>query len=216
MADPFWMPVDYLIIESLQKFHHYYGDDFKVECPTGSGHYLTIDGVAEEIAGRLGRLFLKDQNGERPVLRYHDKLAKDPHFRDYVLFHEYFHGDTGRGVEAYPHQTGWTGLVAKLLQARKVPEKAWINFRRRVFGIGIPVSGQEPGTSGGLRGTDRTRLAGRCSRAARAQRPGDHSRPAMPPLHPRSAQYMRAPKKPISYQVEPKCKVVKVLKSLNG
>ena len=120
---PIWMPVNYLIIEALQKFHHYYGDDFKVECPTGSGQYLTIDGVAEEVARRLRRLFLKDQNGERPVLRYHDKLAKDPHFRDYVLFHEYFHGDTGRGVGA-SHQTGWTGLVAKLLQARKVPEKA--------------------------------------------------------------------------------------------
>ncbi len=71
----------------------------------------------------MRRLFLKDQNGERPVLRYHDKLAKDLHFRDYVLFHEYFHGDTGRGVGA-SHQTGWTGLVAKLLQARKVTEKA--------------------------------------------------------------------------------------------
>jgi hypothetical protein len=119
---PIWMPVNYLIIESLQKFHHYYGDDFKVECPTGSGRYLTINEVAEEVARRLRRLFLKDQNGERPVLRYHDKLAKDPHFRDYILFHEYFHGDTGRGVGA-SHQTGWTGLVAKLLQARKVPEK---------------------------------------------------------------------------------------------
>jgi hypothetical protein len=120
---PIWMPVNYLIIEALQKFHHYYGDDFKVECPTGSGQYLTINGVAEEIARRLRRLFLKDQNGERPVLRSHDKLAKDPHFRDYILFHEYFHGDTGRGVGA-SHQTGWTGLVAKLLQTRKVPEKA--------------------------------------------------------------------------------------------
>jgi hypothetical protein len=120
---PIWMPVNYLIIESLQKFHHYYGEDFKVECPTGSGRYLTINEVAEELAMRLRRLFLKDQNGERPVLSYHDKLAKDPHFRDYILFHEYFHGDTGRGVGA-SHQTGWTGLVAKLLQARKVPEKS--------------------------------------------------------------------------------------------
>jgi hypothetical protein len=119
---PIWMPVNYLIIESLQKFHHYYGDDFKVECPTGSGRYLTTNEVAEEVAGRLRRLFLKDQNGERPVLRYYEKLAKDPHFRDYVLFHEYFHGDTGRGVGA-SHQTGWTGLVAKLFQAKKVPEK---------------------------------------------------------------------------------------------
>jgi hypothetical protein len=121
---PIWMPVNFLIIESLQKFHHYYGDDFKVECPTGSGKYLTIQAVAEEIARRLSGLFLKDQNGERPVLRYHDKLSKDPNFRDYILFHEYFHGDTGRGVGA-SHQTGWTGLVAKLLQARKVQEKSF-------------------------------------------------------------------------------------------
>jgi hypothetical protein len=112
------MPVNYLIIESLQKFHHYYGDDFKVECPTGSGKFMTIKEVADELARRLTRLFLKDRSGERPVLRYHEKLAKDPHFRDYVLFHEYFHGDTGSGVGA-SHQTGWTGLVAKLLQPRK-------------------------------------------------------------------------------------------------
>ena len=114
---PIWMPVNYLVIESLQKFHHYYGDDFKVECPTGSGRYLTIDEVAEEIANRLRRLFLKDQKGERPVLRYNEKLSKDPHFRDYILFHEYFHGDNGRGVGA-SHQTGWTGLIAKLIQPR--------------------------------------------------------------------------------------------------
>ncbi len=119
---PIWMPVNYLVIESLQKFHHYYGDDFKVECPTGSRRHLTINEVAEEIAGRLRRLFLKGPDGERPVLRYHEKLTKDPHFCDYILFHEYFHGDTGRGVGA-SHQTGWTGLVAKLLQARKLPEK---------------------------------------------------------------------------------------------
>jgi hypothetical protein len=115
---PIWLPVNYLIIESLQKFHHYYGDDFKVECPTGSGHFLTINEVAIELGERLTRIFLRDQNGVRPVLAYHDKLHKDRHFRDYVLFHEYFHGDTGRGVGA-SHQTGWTGLVAKLLQPRK-------------------------------------------------------------------------------------------------
>jgi hypothetical protein len=114
---PVWMPVNYLIIESLQKFHHYYGDDFKVECPTGSGRFGTINDVACELARRLTRLFLKDETGQRPVLKYHPKLASDPHFRDYVLFHEYFHGDTGRGVGA-SHQTGWTGLVAKLIQPR--------------------------------------------------------------------------------------------------
>jgi hypothetical protein len=111
---PIWMPVNYLIIESLQKFHHYYGDDFKVECPTGSGTFLTIGEIATELSRRLTRLFLKDGKGERPVLKYHSKLATDPHFKDYLLFHEYFHGDSGRGVGA-SHQTGWTGLIAKLL-----------------------------------------------------------------------------------------------------
>jgi Glycosyl hydrolase family 63 C-terminal domain len=112
---PIWMPINYLIIEALQRFHYYYGDDFKVECPTGSGQFLTLYEVAEELTRRVSRLFLKGPDGERPVLKYHPKLAGDPHFRDYVLFHEYFHGDTGRGVGA-AHQTGWTGLVAKLLQ----------------------------------------------------------------------------------------------------
>ena len=115
---PIWMPVNYLIIESLQKFHHYYGDDFKVECPTGSGRYYTIEQVANELATRLTRLFLRDEHGRRPVLGENRRLQDDPHFRDYVLFHEYFHGDTGRGVGA-SHQTGWTGLVAKLLQPRR-------------------------------------------------------------------------------------------------
>ena len=111
---PIWMPINYLIIEALQRFHYYYGDDFKVECPTGSRQFLTLYEVAEELGRRLSRLFLKGADGQRPVLKYHPKLAGDPHFRDYVLFHEYFHGDTGRGVGA-SHQTGWTGLVAKLL-----------------------------------------------------------------------------------------------------
>jgi len=116
---PVWMPLNYLLIESLQKFHHYYGDDFKIECPTGSGRFLTINEVANELTRRLTRLFLKGTDGQRPVLKYHPKLASDSHFRDYVLFHEYFHGDTGRGVGA-SHQTGWTGLVAKLIQPRTV------------------------------------------------------------------------------------------------
>ncbi len=114
---PIWMPVNFLLIESLQKFHHYYGDDFKVECPARSGKLGTINDAADEISRRLARVFLKDDSGARPVAKYHDKLAHDPHFRDYVWFHEYFHGDTGRGVGA-SHQTGWTGLIAKLLQPR--------------------------------------------------------------------------------------------------
>jgi hypothetical protein len=115
---PIWMPVNYLLIESLQKFHHYYGDDFKVECPTGSGKFVSIGAVADELSRRLAKLFMKGDDGQRPVLKYHPKLASDPHFKDYVLFHEYFHGDTGRGVGA-SHQTGWTGLIAKLLMPRR-------------------------------------------------------------------------------------------------
>ena len=122
---PIWMPVNYLIIESLQKFHHYYGDDFSVECPTGSGRYHTIGEVAGELATRLTRIFLRDEDGERPVFGDQRRLQDDPHFRDYVLFHEYFHGDSGRGVGA-SHQTGWTGLVAKLLQ----PSRTSLRQRR--------------------------------------------------------------------------------------
>jgi hypothetical protein len=115
---PIWFPVNYLLVESLQKFHHYYGDDFKVECPTGSNHFVTINDVANELSRRLTRIFLRDEQGQRPASRQDQKLATDPHFRDYIQFHEYFDGDTGRGVGA-SHQTGWTGLVAKLLQPRK-------------------------------------------------------------------------------------------------
>ena len=115
---PVWMPVNYLVIESLEKFHHYYGDDFKVECPAGSGIFLSLLEIADELSRRLTRLFLRGADGGRPVLSYHGKLARDPHFRDHVLFHEYFHGDTGRGVGA-SHQTGWTGLVANLLLPRR-------------------------------------------------------------------------------------------------
>jgi hypothetical protein len=119
---PIWMPVNYLLIESLQRFHHYYGDDFKIECPARSGKFITLRQAADELARRLTSLFLRGADGQRPVLQYHSKLATDPHFRDYVLFHEYFDGETGRGVGA-SHQTGWTGLVAKLLQARKSSER---------------------------------------------------------------------------------------------
>jgi hypothetical protein len=114
---PIWFPVNFLIIESLQKFHHYYGDDFKVECPTGSGNFVTLNEAANEVATRLTRIFLTDSSGARPAFAHHPRLQTDPHFRDHVLFYEYFHGDTGRGVGA-SHQTGWTGLVAKLLMPR--------------------------------------------------------------------------------------------------
>ena len=114
---PIWFPVNYLLIESLQKFHHYYGDEFRVECPTGSGNFVSIEAAAAEIGRRLTRIFLKDADGRRAVFGQNPRLQEDAHFKDYVLFYEYFHGDTGRGVGA-SHQTGWTGLVAKLLQPR--------------------------------------------------------------------------------------------------
>ncbi|HEX2869631.1 MAG TPA: glucosidase [Polyangiaceae bacterium] len=119
---PIWMPVNYLLIESLQKFHHYYGDDFKVECPTGSGRFLTLAEIADELSRRLCRLFLRDEQGRRAVLGDSALLQDDPHFRDYVPFYEYFHGDNGRGVGA-SHQTGWTGLVAKLLMPRRSSDR---------------------------------------------------------------------------------------------
>src|SRR4051812_46251218 len=112
---PIWFPVNYLLIESLQKFHHYVGDSFRVECPTGSGKMLNLSEVAAELSRRLSAIFLRDEGGRRPVFGREEKLQRDPHFRDYVPFHEYFHGDDGSGVGA-SHQTGWTGLVAKLLQ----------------------------------------------------------------------------------------------------
>ncbi|HEY0377372.1 MAG TPA: hypothetical protein VGC87_10495, partial [Pyrinomonadaceae bacterium] len=112
---PVWFPVNYLIIESLQKFHHYLGDGFKVECPTGSGRMLTLWEVAAEISRRLSRIFLRSGDGRRPAYGNVEKFQTDPHWRDLVLFHEYFHGDHGAGAGA-SHQTGWTGLVAKLLQ----------------------------------------------------------------------------------------------------
>jgi hypothetical protein len=112
---PIWFPLNYLLIETLQKFHHYLGDDYKVECPTGSGDYLTLWEVAAEISKRLTRIFLRGDDGVRPVHRNQKLFEADPNWRDLVLFYEYFHGDDGSGVGA-SHQTGWTGLVAKLIQ----------------------------------------------------------------------------------------------------
>jgi hypothetical protein len=112
---PVWFPVNYLIIESLQKFHFYLGDGYKVECPHGSGQMRTLWDIAGEISRRMNRIFLKDAEGRRPVFGGAGKLQTDPHFRDHILFYEYFHGDNGAGIGA-SHQTGWTGLVAKLIQ----------------------------------------------------------------------------------------------------
>ena len=118
---PIWFPVNYLLIESLQKFHYYFGDDFKVECPTGSGQMMTLWDVATDISRRLARIFQRDADGRRPVHGGVEKFQSDPHWKDWVLFYEYFHGDNGAGIGA-SHQTGWTGLVAKLMQ--QSPEQA--------------------------------------------------------------------------------------------
>jgi hypothetical protein len=112
---PIWFPVNYLLIESLQKYHYYYGDDFTVECPTGSGQMRTLWQVSEELSRRLSALFLRDQSGRRPVFGTNETFQQGPYWRDLIPFHEYFHGDTGAGLGA-SHQTGWTAIVAKLLQ----------------------------------------------------------------------------------------------------
>ncbi len=111
---PVWFPINFLLIESLEKFHHYYGDAFEIECPTNSGNMVTIVEAAREIGRRLTRIFVRDEEGRRAVFGDVETFQKDPHFRDHVPFYEYFHGDDGRGVGA-SHQTGWTGLIAELL-----------------------------------------------------------------------------------------------------
>ncbi len=112
---PIWMPVNYLLVEALERYHHFYGDTFKVECPVGSGHMMNLKEVAREISARLGRIFLADQNGNRPCHNGDRRFADDPHWRELVLFHEYFHGETGRGVGA-SHQTGWTALAIRFIE----------------------------------------------------------------------------------------------------
>ena len=112
---PVWFPVNFLLVESLQKFHHYLGPGFKVECPTGSGNRMTLWEVAAELSRRITRIFLRDESGRRPVFGNLEKFQTDPLWRDRVLFYEYFHGDLGSGLGA-SHQTGWTGLVTKLIQ----------------------------------------------------------------------------------------------------
>jgi hypothetical protein len=111
---PVWMPVNALIVRALLNLYRFYGDEFKVECPTGSGKYLTLFEVAQELTRRLTSTFLRDANGKRPVYGGSAKFQEDPHWRDLILFYEYFHGDNGAGLCA-SHQTGWTGLVAPLL-----------------------------------------------------------------------------------------------------
>ena len=115
---PIWFPINFLLVEALQKYHQFYGDDFTVECPTGSGTKLTLGQVAEELSRRLTTIFLRDEQGRRAVFGATTTFQHDAHWREYIPFHEYFHGDSGRGVGA-SHQTGWTAVVANLLQSTK-------------------------------------------------------------------------------------------------
>jgi hypothetical protein len=112
---PIWFPVNYLLIEALERYHHFYGSRFTVECPVGSGRMLNLKEVAGALAQRLTKVFLADEQGRRPCHGEERRFAEDPHWRDLVLFHEYFHGETGRGVGA-SHQTGWTALVTRCLE----------------------------------------------------------------------------------------------------
>jgi hypothetical protein len=111
---PIWMPVNMIIVRALINYYQYYGNDFLIECPTGSGNMMNLYQVAEEISSRLSSIFLKDKSGNRPVYGNIQKFQEDPEWRDYLLFHEYFHGDTGAGVGA-SHQTGWTGTIARTM-----------------------------------------------------------------------------------------------------
>jgi hypothetical protein len=112
---PIWMPVNALIIRALLHYFEYYGDNFKIECPTGSGKLMNLFEVAREITSRLTRIFLRDEAGRRPVYGGTEKFQSDPHWHDCLLFYEFFHGDNGAGIGA-SHQTGWTGVVATLIE----------------------------------------------------------------------------------------------------
>lgn len=144
---PIWMPVNALVIRALLNYYIYFGDDFKVECPTGSGRQMTLYQVAEELARRLSAIFLKDRNGRRPVYGGTRKFQEDPHWRDLVLFYEYFHGDNGAGLGA-SHQTGWTGIVARMMHlfATTTPDQALQRgAKAAVIELEKPRSGQLAG-----------------------------------------------------------------------
>jgi hypothetical protein len=112
---PVWMPINLLLIRALQQFYIYYGDNFKVECPTGSGNMMNLFEVSKELSSRITKIFTRNEEGRRPVYGGAEKFQSDPHWRDLILFYEYFHGDNGAGLGA-SHQTGWSGLVAKIIQ----------------------------------------------------------------------------------------------------
>jgi hypothetical protein len=131
---PIWMPVNVMIIRALLQYYLYYGDNFTIECPTGSGRMMNLFEVSKEIANRLIRIFLRNEQGQRPVYGGADKFQNDPHWRDHILFYEYFHGNNGTGMGA-SHQTGWTGLVAKLIQLYGVldPQQLLVGGKAEAF-----------------------------------------------------------------------------------
>jgi Mannosylglycerate hydrolase MGH1-like glycoside hydrolase domain len=139
---PIWMPVNALIIRALQNFYLYYGDNFKIECPTGSGKLMNLFEVSKEITDRLTRIFLRDEHGRRPVYGGTEKFQSDPTWRDHILFYEYFHGDNGAGLGA-SHQTGWTGLVAKIIQLYGIldPKRALEVGKKAVFTQAVRSAG---------------------------------------------------------------------------
>ncbi|MFO1153699.1 MAG: glucosidase [Rhodospirillales bacterium] len=146
---PIWMPVNLMLIRGLITLYQYFGDDFKVECPTGSGNQMTLFEVAKEISSRLSNIFRLDENKRRPVFGSTAKLQIDPHWRDYILFYEYFHGDTGAGIGA-SHQTGWTGTIAKLMQmfASVQPAEMLHHLGRAGIHYERPNVPTEPGATG--------------------------------------------------------------------
>jgi len=137
---PIWMPVNDLIIRALLSFYLFYGDNFKIECPTGSGRMMNLFEVSKEIADRLTGIFLRNEQGKRPVYGGTEKFQSDPHWRDHILFYEYFHGDNGAGLGA-SHQTGWTGVIAKLIQLFGFidPKKALEVGKIAAFDRGMPA-----------------------------------------------------------------------------
>ena len=143
---PIWMPVNGLIIRALLQYYSYYGDEFKVECPTGSGRQMTLYQVAEEIGRRLGNIFVRDAAGRRPVYGGTGKFQEDPHWRDLILFYEYFHGDNGAGLGA-SHQTGWTGIIARILHLFATSSAAEVREIGKIAAIA-----EGPAASGGKAG----------------------------------------------------------------
>jgi hypothetical protein len=138
---PIWVPVNALIIRALMNFYLYYGDNFKIECPTGSGRMMNLFEVAREITDRLARIFLRDSSGRRPVYGGTQKFQEDPHWRDHLLFYEYFHGDNGAGLGA-SHQTGWTGVVGGLIRILGYldPKSALEGGKKAAFKASTPLA----------------------------------------------------------------------------